>query len=140
MTMTRTRVFAVSAALLLAAGSAHAQRWGGSPVAASSRQASSTESRPAAPSASNGFPSQWGGSPAGRRSHENRRAGFVIPTDAFIPMAAEVPAPVAARAVVDTVFTQVVLAPVQMQVITAPHEERQLTTMEVYRQQRFHNP
>jgi hypothetical protein len=128
------RVIALSAALLLPAA-AHAQRWGGSPVgrdgASESRQ---TSTHPASAASSNGTPSKWGGSPVDTRAESRARERVDRGTNAYIPVAVAAPEPVPAVASGNPGCPQPD-GSVEMPVVTTPHEQRQLTTIEVYRLQ-----
>ncbi len=128
------RVIAFSAALLLPAA-AHAQRWGGSPMA---REGSSGSRQTAAHSVSaaspNGTPSKWGGSPVDTHAESRGRERVERGTNAYIPVAVAAPEPVPAVASGNQGCPQAD-GSVEMPVITTPHEARQLTTIEVYRLQ-----
>jgi hypothetical protein len=150
--MLRLRTVSISAALLLTAGTAGAQRWtAGSagqtahtaPPAAHAQPAAARPANggPTAVAAAwNGIPSKWGGSPPERRHNGDReQRGFGGQRGAYIPIAVAAPYPVPAAA--DTACAPVPDASVEMPVITTRHEERQLTTIEVYRlQPRFQKP
>jgi hypothetical protein len=94
----------------------------------------------AAAAAWNGTPSKWGGSPpASSRENDRGQPGYAGQTGAYIPVAVAAPYPVAAP--VDTACTRAPQASVEMPVVTTHREERQLTTIEVYRlQARFQKP
>ncbi len=137
--MLRLRMFSIPAALLVATGVAGAQH---TPGAASGQSTpptphpSGTTPR-AATVSSNGIAPRWGGSPPDR-THDARRGQFGQQT-AFIPIAVAAPYPVPAYA--DPSCPPDADASVQMPVITTHHEDRQLTTIEVYRlQPRFQKP
>jgi hypothetical protein len=85
----------------------------------------------------NGTPSKWGGSPP-ERSHEGQRARFNQPV-AYIPIAVAAPEPVPAYP--EAAAAPAPAASVQMPIVTTAREDRQLTTIEVYRlQPRFQKP
>lgn len=141
----RTRPALVTAALVLSAAVAGAQR---PPAASASHTAPPAAHQPraslprGAAAAWNGTPSKWGGSPP-ERSHDRQR--FSGQPGAYIPIAVYTPYPVDApypeSAPQDTSYAPAPDASVQMPVITTPHAERQLTTIEVYRlQPRFQKP
>jgi len=134
--MIRYRLIAVAAALLLAAASAHAQRWGGSPVghegSSEPRQASV---HAASGASSNGTPSKWGGSPVDTHADSRTRERPERGTNAYIiPVAVAAPTPVPATYTA-TPGCPPVDGSVEMPVVTTPHESRELTTIEVYRLQ-----
>ena len=141
----RTRSALITAALLAFAAVAGAQK----PPAASAshtappaaHQAPAALPRGAA-AAWNGTPSKWGGSPP-ERSHDRQRfggqRGAYIPVVVYAPYPVDAPYPEAAQP--DTTYAPAPDASVQMPVITTPHADRQLTTIEVYRlQPRFQKP
>ncbi|MFI5232688.1 MAG: hypothetical protein ACHQSE_09270 [Gemmatimonadales bacterium] len=153
--MLRLRILSIPAALLFAASTAStasAQRWSAgstsqtartAPPAAHAQPAAGhrANSGPAAAAASwNGVPSKWGGSPPERRHDGDReQRGFRGQRGAYIPIAVAAPYPVPAA--VDTACASAPDASVEMPVVTTHHEERQLTTIEVYRlQPRFQKP
>ena len=132
------RILLVPAALMFATV-AGAQK----PAAAATRTPPATGHAPAptlprgAAAAWNGVPSKWGGSPPARAEDRDHR--FVGRPGAYIPVAVAAPYPVAAP--IDTVYAPAPEAAVQRPVVAAAHEERQLTTIEVYRlQPRFQHP
>jgi hypothetical protein len=138
--MLKLRMMSIPAALLFAASTASAQHWGGG-SAGRTGHGSAPATRPAAPrlpataASSNGTISKWGGSPP-ERPHDGRRGRFGQ-TNAYIPIAVAAPYPVAA----DPSCPPDDNASVLMPVITSRHEDRQLTTIEVYRlQPRFQKP
>jgi hypothetical protein len=138
--MRTSRMMLVPGALLLAASAGAQQR---SPAAAPGHflppaaHPAATAPRPAA-AAMNGAVSKWGGSPPERRHDRDQRV-FFGQTGAYIPIAVAAPYPVAA--VPDTACAPAPDASVEMPVITSRHEDRQLTTIEVYRlQPRFQKP
>ncbi len=142
--MLRLRMLSIPAALLFAASTASAQQqhWGGG-SAGQTGHGSAPATRPAAPVSptatvsSNGTISKWGGSPP-ERNHDGQRGRFGQ-TNAYIPIAVAAPYPVPATA--DPSCPPDDNASVQMPVITTHHEDRQLTTIEVYRlQPRFQKP
>jgi hypothetical protein len=140
--MLRLRMISIPAALLFAAGTASAQRWGGGSTGQTGH-GSAPAAHPAAPKSpaatvsSNGTISKWGGSPP-ERSHDGQRGRFGQ-TDAYIPIAVAAPYPVPVSA--DPSCPPDADASVEMPVITTHHEDRQLTTIEVYRlQPRFQKP
>jgi hypothetical protein len=142
--MIRFRVIAVAAALFGAAGSARAQRWGGSPVArGSSSETHQAAVRPASGISPNGTPSKWGGSPIDAHAGSRMRGEIERGATAYIPVAVAAPAPVPVTYLADPGCAPTDSS-VTMQVITAKHEDRQLTTIEVYRLQprfqRFQHP
>ncbi len=140
--MLRVRMLSISAALLFAAtASAQQQHWGGG-SGGQTGHGSAPATRPAAPRsptatvASNGTISRWGGSPP-ERSHDSQR-GRLGQANAYIPIAVAAPYPVP---VADPSCPPDDNASVEMPVITTHHEDRQLTTIEVYRlQPRFQKP
>lgn len=143
--MTRFRAILVPAALFVFAGTAHAQRWGGSPVAGShSSPAASRQVAPATGGSLNGTVSKWGGSPVQQHSVVRPRVAYAGQGYgyAYIPVA--VAAQPALTYAADTTCPPAAVdetQPVEMQVVTSPHEQRQLTTIEVYRlQPRFQKP
>ena len=140
--MLRSRVLFVPAALLLATGVAGAQRSPGSPGSHGSPPAARpTGAVPHVRAAAwNGTPSKWGGSPPERRHDGDRgQRGFAGQPGAYIPIAVAAPYPVPAAA--DTACSPAPGGSVEMPVVTTRHEERQLTTIEVYRlQPRFQKP
>jgi hypothetical protein len=140
--MTRFHVFRILTALLATAGTAGiagAQRETGTaaaPHAASpSRGAKSAPAHPASGGAWTGRASQWGGSPPPVRSHEH--AIYPVGRYGYIPIVVVElpPVPVAADSAAAAYDTGVT----EMRVITT-HAPRELTTMDVYRQQRFARP
>jgi hypothetical protein len=142
--MLRLRMISIPAALLFAASTASAQRWGGG-SAVQTGHGSLPATRPTAPrspaatASSNGTISKWGGSPP-ERSHDRQRGriGLYGQPNAYIPIAVAAPDPVPAY--VDS-CPPPPEASVEMPVITTRHEDRQLTTIEVYRlQPRFQKP
>jgi hypothetical protein len=135
--MTRYRVIAAAAAaLVLTAPSAHAQRWGGG--SRMGREGSSEPRQQAAhalsAASSNGTPSKWGGSPVDSRGDARFRERGERGMNAYIPVAVDAPAPVAVISSVNPGCPQAD-GSVEMPVITTQHEQRQLTTIEVYRLQ-----
>jgi hypothetical protein len=135
-------MISIPAALLFAASTASAQHWGGG-SAGQTGHGSAPAARPAAPRSpaaavsSNGTISKWGGSPP-ERPHDGQRGSFGQ-TNAYIPVAVAAPYPVPAAA--DPSCPPGDNASVEMPVITRHHEDRQLTTNEVYRlQPRFQKP
>ena len=138
--MTRVRMMLVPVALLLAAGSARAQHWGGHSSSAADKHDASAETKHASGGAWNGTASQWGGSPVQARAASRVRLQFVIPANAYIPVAVAAAAPVAVTYVVDTVYAPAPAGAVEMRVVTSRHEPRERTTMDVYREQRFGKP
>jgi len=139
--MLRLRMISIPAALLFAASTASAQHWGGG-SAGQTGHGSAPATRPAAPrspaatASSNGTISKWGGSPP-ERPRDGWRGRFGQ-TNAYIPIAAAAPDPVPAYADPCPPASD---ASVEMPVITTRHEDRQLTTIEVYRlQPRFQKP
>jgi hypothetical protein len=137
--MTRFRLVMIPLALVAAAGPAGAQRWGGSPASAG-RHDSPVETKPATGGSWNGTASRWGGSPVRSEAEPRVRTVYVIPPDAYIPVAIAAPAPVTVTYVIDTVYTAAFPSPVDMKVVTSSRPEPQLTAMDVYRQQRFKQP
>ena len=138
--MKRFRLVMIPLALAAAAGSAGAQRWGGSPAPAG-RHASNVEPRQTTGVTWNGTVSKWGGSPVRDTDARRLRPVHVIPLDAYFPFAVDAPAPV--TYMVDTVYTVYTAVPanaVEMKVVTSSRPEPELTAMDVYRQQRFRNP
>ena len=143
--MLRFQMISIPAALLLAAGAAGAQqRWGGSGGGQSGHASQPSHpaggAMPAAVVSSNGVAPRWGGSPPEHRHDRDRgQFGFGGQPGAYIPVVVAAPYPVPAAA--DTACAQTPDASVEMPVITTRHEERQLTTIEVYRlQPRFQKP
>ena len=151
--MLRSRIPFVSAALLFAASAtAGAQHWSGgstgrtahaAPPAAHAHPAtagSANSGTHATGGAWNGVASQWGGSPPERRHDRDRdQRGFAGQRRAYIPIVVVAPYPVAAP--VDTAYAPDPEGSVQMPIVTTRHEDRQLTTIEVYRlQPRFQKP
>jgi hypothetical protein len=65
---------------------------------------------------------------------------YVIPPDAYFPVAIAAPAPVTVTYVIDTVYMAASPSPVDMRVVRSGRPEPQLTAMDVYRQQRFKQP
>jgi len=146
--MLRLRMMSIPAALLLTASAAGAQRWGGTSGTSGgpAGHGSPPVTRPtgtaphSAAASSNGTISKWGGSPP-ERPHNRERGwtGFYGQPNAYIPVVVAAPAPVPAYA--DPSSPPAPDASVDMPVITTRHEERQLTTIEVYRlQPRFQKP
>lgn len=135
--MTRFRLMFVSIALLALAGSAGAQRWGGSPSSSSAKGGSSAQVHQAGGGSWNGSVSKWGGSPVQPAGNPRAQLVYVIPMNAYLPAAVAAPAPVPVTYVVDTVYSAAPANPVAMQVVAPSRAKPQLTTMEVYRQQRF---
>ena len=123
----------------LSAGSAQAQRWGGSPrPAAAGRQ--SAGARATAGGSWNGTVSKWGGSPVQPGRDARTQCAEAIPWGVVIPRAVAAPAPVPATYAADTSFAAG-SGPVEMRVVHEHPEPRQLTTIEVYRlQPRFQRP
>ena len=136
--MTRFRLVIVSLALLTAAGTASAQRWGGSPKPAG-QHGSTVETRQATIGSWNSTASKWGGSPVRSEAEPRARTVYVIPY-AFIPVAVAAPTPVPVTYVIDTVYTAASPSPVDMKVVKSGRPEPELTAMDVYRQQRFRKP
>jgi hypothetical protein len=143
-------MLSVPAALLFAASVAGAQHspggaggHGSTPAARPSGGHGSTPAahpagttHPVAAASWNGTPSKWGGSPP-ERSRDAQRARYNQPIT-YIPIAVAAPDPVPASA---DPCPPAPDASVEMPVITNRHEERQLTTIEVYRlQPRFQKP
>jgi hypothetical protein len=130
--MRTSRLLFVPAALLLAAP-AGAQK---SPAAPGSAHAPAATLPKGAAAAWTGTPSKWGGSPP---APARTQSGYTGQPVAYIPIVVAAPYPVPAYA--DTTCTQPYQASVEMPVVTTRHEERQLTTVEVYRlQPRFQKP
>ena len=138
--MTRFRVIFVLVALSAVGSTAHAQQWGRSSSTASGRHGSTQESQQASGGAWNGTASQWGGSPVQAPAASRLRFQYVIPSNAYIPVAVAAVAPVAVTYVVDTVYAPAPAGAVEMRVVTSRHEPREQTTMDVYREQRFGKP
>ena len=137
--MTRFRLVMIPLALVAAAGPAGAQRWGGSPNPAGQR-GSAVETRQATAGSWNDIASKWGGSPVRSEAEPRARAVYVIPPDAYFPVAIAAPAPVTVTYVIDTVYMAASPSPVDMRVVRSGRPEPQLTAMDVYRQQRFKQP
>ncbi|HXD21994.1 MAG TPA: hypothetical protein VN613_01450 [Gemmatimonadaceae bacterium] len=139
--MRKSMLLVLPGALLFAA-TAGAQRSPASPrtAPAAAHAPGATLPRGAA-AAWNGTPSKWGGSPP-ERAHDHDRGvrGYPGQSGAYIPIAVAAPYPVAAAP--DTACAPTRQAAAEMPVIVTPrHEERQLTTIEVYRlQPRFQKP
>lgn len=138
--MTRFRVIFVLVALSAVGSTSHAQQWGRSSNTASGRHGSTQESQQASGGAWNGTASQWGGSPVQAPAASRLRFQYVIPSNAYIPVAVAAAAPVAVTYVVDTVYALAPAGAVEMRVVTSRHEPREQTTMDVYREQRFGKP
>ena len=138
--MTRFRVIFVLVALSAVGSTSHAQQWGRSSSTASGRHGSTQESQQASGGAWNGTASQWGGSPVQAPAASRLRFQYVIPSNAYIPVAVAAAAPVAVTYVVDTVYAPAPAGAVEMRVVTSRHEPREQTTMDVYREQRFGKP
>ncbi|GEM_PF-2921487 len=138
--MTRFRVIFVLVALSAVGSTSHAQQWGRSSSTASGRHGSTQESQQASGGAWNGTASQWGGSPVQAPAASRLRFQYVIPSNAYIPVAVAAAAPVAVTYVVDTVYALAPAGAVEMRVVTSRHEPREQTTMDVYREQRFGKP
>jgi hypothetical protein len=136
--MLKLRMMSIPAALLLAAGTARAQHAPGGATGHTLPPAvHPTAAAPHAAAASwNGTPSKWGGSPP-ERTRNGERARFGQPI-AYIPIAVAAPYSVPAA---DDPCPPAPDASVEMPIVTTHHEERQLTTIEVYRlQPRFQRP
>jgi hypothetical protein len=136
--MLKLRTLSIPVALLAAASVAGAQHSTGGMTGHNTPPAARpTGTTPHAAAASwNGTPSKWGGSPP-ERSHDGQRGRFNQPI-AYIPIAVAAPDPVPAYADPCPPASD---ASVEMPVVTTHHEERQLTTIEVYRlQPRFQRP
>ena len=155
--MIHARVIAAAAVVFVALASrasAQQQHWGGSAPKSSGNSASTasqhhtqaTASAQAAPGAAwNGRQPVWGGSPPPTQQEIARQRNAVLlapyAQGAFVE-----PIPTQPYVPVDTVSTSYNVAPqsnsVQMQVVrTHEPEQRQLTTIEVYRlQPRFQKP
>jgi len=137
--MTRFRMMFVLVALLAAASPARAQHRRGGPVS-SDRHDASAETKQASGGAWNDTASQWGGSPVQAPAASRLRFQYVIPSNAYIPVAVAAAAPVAVTYVVDTVYAPAPAGAVEMRVVTSQHEPREQTTLDVYREQRFGKP
>ncbi len=137
--MTRFRMMFILVALLAAASPARAQHRGGGPVS-SDRHDAPAETKHASGGAWNGTASQWGGSPVQAPAVSRLRFQYVIPSNAYIPVAVEAVRPIAVTYVVDTAYAPVPAGAVEMRVVTSRHEPREQTTMDVYREQRFGKP
>lgn len=143
--MPRFHAALIPAALFAFAGTAHAQRWGGSPAPTSVARSSAAQPRQVQANAGswNGTVSKWGGSPVQQRAAVRPRVlyagqvgGYYIP----VPIAA-VPAVTYAADTTCPPATVDATQPVEMQVISSSREPRELTTIEVYRlQPRFQKP
>ena len=138
--MARFRVIFVLVALSAVGSTSHAQQWGRSSSTASGRHGSTQESQQATGGAWNGTASQWGGSPVQAPAGSRLRFQYVIPSNAYIPVAVAAVAPVAVTYVVDTVYAPAPAGAVEMRVVTSRHEPREQTTLDVYREQRFGKP
>ncbi len=138
--MTRFHVLRILIALLATAGTATAQRETGTSAAAphSSSPPHGTRPAPAHPASGGawtGRASQWGGSPPPARSREH--TAYPAERYPYFPVVVVVLTPV--PVVPDTAVAGYDAGVTQMQVITT-RPSRELTTMEVYRQQRFAAP
>ncbi len=135
--MLRFRFLLVPVALLAGASAAHAQYRSVSAAAAPARTAPNAQVHQASGGSWNGTASKWGGSPVESRHESRGGIGYGNQTIAYIPVVVAVPVAVYAA---DTACTPQA-APVDMQVVTSNHDERQLTRLEVYRlQPRFQKP
>lgn len=135
--MLELRTISIPAALLFVATTAGAQRASTAHAPAPPAAHPTAAAPHLAAAAWNGTPSKWGGSPP-ERPRDNQRQRFGQPV-AYIPVAVAAPEPVPAYA--DPPCPPAADASVEMPVITTKHEERQLTTIEVYRlQPRFQKP
>ena len=144
--MIRFRAVSVVAGLFVAAAPAFAQQWGGSGAASPRSRAGAAEPRGssgAVQSASGGTwdgrQPTWGGSPPVAPAPSRMRGVYLRPYY-FIPMAVAAPAPVPAPVIVDTVYVAAAANPFEANVAPPSPPARELTTMEVYRQQRFRRP
>jgi hypothetical protein len=144
--MTRFRLWCVPLALFAVGGSARAQHAGGSPVPNATSTSGSHGHSAAAPSraqtaggAWTGTASKWGGSPPQAPVSSQARA-YAIPS-AYLLDGIASPLSAPQTLVVDTVYTAPVSAVAgDVSAKVTARETRQLTTMEVYRQQRFGKP
>jgi hypothetical protein len=135
--MTRFQLLSIPLALFAVAGTAGAQRWGGSPASTSARPAGQVTQ--ASGGSWNGTASQWGGSPIQQPVQRQAQGGYIVQTGAYIPVVVAAPAPIPVTYVVDTVYAQA--APVEMKVVSSGPAKTQPSTMDVYRQQaRFQKP
>jgi hypothetical protein len=146
--MTRFRLLCVPFALFAAMSTAHAQRRGGygghagataGGHAAASYGGQPTAVRPASGGAWTGRASKWGGSPVQAPSYARQGAIYGVGTYAYVPPVIAAPAAVPAVVLADTAVTAYDQGPTEMRVVTTA-APRELTTMEVYRQQRFARP
>ena len=144
--MPRFRMISIPVSLLITAGVAGAQQhWSGSRGGGQSGHGA----QPAHPAgggtapamvSSNGVAPRWGGSPPERRhDRDHEQLGFGGQPRVYVPIVVDAPYPVPVAA--DTACAPQAVASVAMPVITTRHEDRQLTTIEVYRlQPRFQKP
>jgi hypothetical protein len=135
--MTRFQLVCIPVALVAMASSARAQHVGGSGTSASGSHV--TQARQASGGSWTGKASKWGGSPISSPSTVRANTVYVVRTYAYIPTAIVAPTPVPVVAYADTVVVGAENGPVTLQVVPR-HAPRELTTMDVYRQQRFVNP
>ena len=138
--MTRFHVLRILIALLATAGTAAAQRETGTAAAdprtsSPPRGARPAPAHPASGGAWTGTASQWGGSPPPARSREH--ATYPAARYPYVPVIVVVLPPI--PVVPDTAVAGYDTGVTQMRVITT-HASRELTTMDVYRQQRFAAP
>jgi hypothetical protein len=139
--MMKYQLLSVSLALASVAGSASAQRWGGSATSTDKHGAPPPAAHEASAGGSwNGTASKWGGSPVVTPAAMHARTAYQIPLNAYFPVAETAPVQVPVTYVVDTVYVAAAQSPVDMQVVTSRRAPAQQTTMDVYRQQRFGKP
>jgi hypothetical protein len=139
--MTRLSLLCVPLALFAATSSARAQHADASGTVTSARTSSPPHgarpaaAHPASGGAWTGSASQWGGSPPPARSREH--AAYPAERYPYVPVIVVVLPPV--QVAPDTAVAGYDTGVTQMRVITT-RASRELTTLDVYRQQRFAAP